>query len=183
MESNVIMEILHNDNYSSKYNPQFCLIDSLPMHLEDNTIYVVFTAPSNARPSKDNIIRGHVFSIDTIQRGTTNIPVLTVFDSYGRFSVNFPPPRIRQIIFHYCKKRNASLYVNARCYQAPRSIICSHLTLYFLLQRSRGHGLACIQKSKFCSNQRKLLFLIPKLIKGLIPPKISKKERVSKNPV
>ena len=178
MESQIIMTILQNDFYSKTYNSQFCLVDTLPTRLEDNRIYVVFTTSRGIpRPSQNNVILGHIFSIDTIQKKSNQIPVLTVFDSYGRFNADFPPSRIRRIILSYCKRRKASLHFNNRCYQPPRTMICSHLTLYFLLQRSRGHGLSRIQKLKFCINQGKLSFLIPKMINGLIPQK-SKKERL-----
>ena len=96
---------------------------------------------------------------------------ITVFDSYGRFNKTFPPSHIHNIINAYVEKNQASLYINQKAYQASNTFICSHLSIYFILQRSRGHSLKCIQKNKFGDGNKFLSFLVPEIIECLSPLK------------
>ena len=129
---------------------------------------MIHTATSRSKISKDNIIGGHILTIDTISPKT-----ITFFDSYGRYKT-LKYRRLKRIIEAYALDNR--LIVNFKQYQAPGTTICSHLSLYFLLLRARGYSLKAIQRDKF-SNIDNNLLAIPAIIEGLLPAKIQKKRK------
>ena len=129
---------------------------------------MIHTATSHSRASKDNIIGGHILTIDTISD-----KVVTFFDSYGRFKT-LKYPRIKRVI--RAAGNNNRLDVNLHKYQATGTTICAHLSLYFLLLRARGYSLKAIQRDKF-SNIRDNLIAIPAIIEALLPTKVQKKSK------
>ena len=164
METSLIQYILDTDSFTKKYSPVILFRDELPINFSRNRIYVIHTATSRDRPSRNNIIGGHVVSIDTIS------PKKTVFfDSYGRLS-SLPYVRLKQIL-----KKTDNLQYNTIQYQ-QKSTICSHLTLYFLLLRARGYSLTDIQRDKFSTVENNLI-AIPEIIESLLPISIQKKRK------
>ena len=127
---------------------------------------MIHTATTRTRPSKDNIIGGHILTIDTISRGK-----ITFFDSYGRFET-LKYPRLKRIIKKSSIKR---FEANSVKYQGD-STICSHLSLYFLLLRARGFTLTQIQRDKFSSIHNNLI-AIPAIIESLLPASIQAKRK------
>ena len=127
---------------------------------------MIHTATTRTRPSKDNIIGGHILTIDTISRGK-----ITFFDSYGRFET-LKYPRLKRIIKKSSIKR---FEANSVKYQGD-STICPHLSLYFLLLRARGFTLTQIQRDKFSSIHNNLI-TIPAIIESLLPASIQAKRK------
>ena len=131
------------------------------------------SATKNCSDQRKGIVFGHIYCIDTI-RNDQKRPQVTLFDSYGRFSNDFPPSRICKIIKRYAKNHKASIFINRKLYQLEDAPICSHLSIYFILQRSRGHTLKCIHKNKLNEGEREMLLFVPKIVECLLPFKSRK---------
>lgn len=169
METNLILKVLQSDEYTRIYQPVILFRDQIPLKLRKNKIYVIHSATSKTRPSANNTIAGHVFAIDTISPN-----LIVFFDSFGQFEKLRYKRLIRIIKTNSIKKK---LKINRIRYQPQDTTICSHLSLYFLLLRARGHNLSQIQKEKFSKNQEENIRAIPPLIEALLPSFIQKKRR------
>ena len=171
METNLILYVLQNDKYTKKYNPVVVFRDQIPLKLQKNKIYIVHSATSKTRPSANNTIGGHVFTIDTI---TSNSIVF--FDSFGQFE-SLRYKKLIKILKQNSKTRKVNLEANNIQYQPRQTTICGHLSLYFVLLRARGHTLEEIQKNKFSKNLAENITAIPILIESLFPPSVQKKRK------
>ena len=109
-------------------------------------------------------MKGHVYAFDTIR--TQGQKRICFYDSYGRFT-RLKHRELTKTILDYSRKQQVPLDVNLFRHQLWERAICSHLSIFVLLQRARGYTLKDIQQKKL--NNLNFLKLIPFLVEQRLP--------------